>query len=138
MTDYFYLYPVSCLLKNLMYHQAHVFLTFFVVFAFTKWEDCIARTAPNLWNPVEPPQNTTLMAADVWAFGTFMWEVCFSHYQKKIESESFFNFLSRVEWLCVSNFLLRSRDEVHLSLGPTVAVVDFGMNKIHWKNGKMS
>merc|ERR1719193_2994612 len=45
------------------------------VFAFTKWEDCIARTAPNLWNPLEPPPNTTLMAADVWAFGTFMWEV---------------------------------------------------------------
>ena len=32
--------------------------------------------------------------------------------QKKIKSKSFFNFLNRVEWLCVSNFCLRSRESV--------------------------
>ena len=47
--------------------------------------------------------------------------------QKKIKSKSFFDFLSRVEWLCVSNFCLRSRKKVDVSLGPTEAGVDFGM-----------
>ena len=49
--------------------------------------------------------------------------------QKKMESKSFFNFLSRVEWLCVSNFCLRTSAEVDVSLGPTEAGVDFGMIK---------
>ena len=49
--------------------------------------------------------------------------------QKKIESKSFFDFLSRVEQLWVSNFCLRSGGKVELSLGPTGAGVDFDMKK---------
>ena len=55
--------------------------------------------------------------------------------QKKIESESFFDFLSRVEKLWVSDFCLRRREEVCLSLGLTVAGVDFDMKKF---SGKIS
>ena len=55
--------------------------------------------------------------------------------QKKIKSESFFDFLSRVEQLWVSNFYLRSSEEVDLSLGPTGAGVDFDMEKF---SGKIS
>ena len=56
------------------------------------------------------------------------------HYQKKIESESFFDFLSRVEWLWVSNFCLRSRGKVEVSLGPSEAGIDCWHQKILWKN----
>ena len=48
-------------------------------------------------------------------------------YQKKIESESFFDFLSRAEQLWVSDFCLRSGEKVELSWEPTMAGVNFGM-----------
>ena len=55
--------------------------------------------------------------------------------QKKIESESFFDFLSRVESLWVSDFRLRRREEVYVSWEPTEAGVDFDMKKF---SGKIS
>ena len=53
--------------------------------------------------------------------------------QKKIESESVFNFLSRVEKICVSNFCLRSRVEVCVSWGLIEARVDFNMKNFKEK-----
>ena len=47
--------------------------------------------------------------------------------QKKIKSKSFFNFLKRVDKLCVSNFYLRSHAKFFVSWEPTEAGVDFGM-----------
>ena len=41
---------------------------------FTKWEDQIARTAPDLWESL-PAGKSSFIAADVYAFGTLMWEV---------------------------------------------------------------
>ena len=52
-----------------------------------------------------------------------------SNDHKKLKVEAFSIFLSRAEWLCVSNFCLTSREEVDVSWGPTVAGVDFGMKK---------
>ena len=45
------------------------------------WKECIARTPPDLWDPQSDGwgSNLALLAADVWAFGTFMWEVRFLH-----------------------------------------------------------
>ena len=63
------------------------------------------------------------------------WISLLARYKKKIESKSFFNFLSRVEKLWVSNFCLGRREKVCLSLGPTVAGVDFDMKKF---SGKIS
>ena len=59
----------------------------------------------------------------------------FHIHQKKIKRESFFDFLSRVELLWVSDFCLRSAGKVYVSLGPTEAGVNFGMKKF---SGKIS
>ena len=55
--------------------------------------------------------------------------------QKKIKSKSFFDFLSSIEQLHVSNFCLRSGGKVDVNLGPTGAGVEFDMKKF---SGKIS
>ena len=49
--------------------------------------------------------------------------------RKRLKAKASFDFLSRIEKLWVSNFCLKSRGEVYVSLGPTEAGVDFGAKK---------
>ena len=49
--------------------------------------------------------------------------------RKNIKGKSFFDFFSRVNWLCVSNFCLGSHENVGMSWELTGARVDFGMKK---------